>query len=192
MIFDYGQSLIKEVNIARKNCENLNLNYIIVKIDLSYASSKCSLISSTQISCNRTLDQISNEIPSSYVEFRNGIFLSYAVMYAEVNKINNIYGGFNGLNSGNYYDDTIEFIKKFEAAANAGTSPGFNVSIHAPYSRLEKWQIVQKGLMIGVEYNKTWSCYLNQENQCGKCDSCKQRIYALDKAKKNARIQLPI
>ena len=114
------------------------------------------------------------------MEFRNGILLSYAVMFAEVNGINDIYGGFNGLASGQYYDDTLAFIKSFEKAANVGTSPNFKVRIHAPFSTVSKAEIVKIGRKLGIDYERnTWSCYKNGSTHCGKCDSCKQRERAL-------------
>ena len=179
LIFDYGQSLIKEVEIAARNAERMQQPWKIIKIDLSFAESACALISDNEIPAGRTMEQIDSEIPASYVEFRNGIFLAYAVMYAECNGIDNIYGGFNGLNSGQYYDDTYAFIKAFEAAANAGTKPSFRVRINAPFADTPKSEIVKQGIRIGVNYDDTWSCYGNEDRPCGVCDSCLQRERAL-------------
>lgn len=182
LIFDYGQSLIKEVEIAKRNAEEAGADYKVIKIDLGFSGSECSLISDSKISKNRTFEQIDNAIPSSYVEFRNGILLSYAVMFAECHNIHDIYGGFNGLDSGQYYDDTEEFIKAYENAANLGTKPEYSVTIHAPYSKIKKYEIVKRGMGIGVKYEKTWSCYENGEEPCRVCDSCKQRERALELA----------
>lgn len=97
LIFDYKQSLRKEIAVAASNAKRLKQPYKIVSIDLGFTGSKCSLISKSRISENRSFEQIDSATPTSYVEFRNGILLSYAVMFAEVNGINDIYGGFNGL-----------------------------------------------------------------------------------------------
>lgn len=180
LTFDYGQSLIKEVDVAKANAERLGQDCKVLKIDLGFSGSKCSLISKeNKISTNRNFEAIDGGIPTSYVEFRNGILLSYAVMLAETNEIHEIYGGFNGLASGQYYDDTIEFIKAFEKAANKGTKPGYKVSIKAPWAKVEKSEIVKQGLALGLDYDTTWSCYKNGAKHCGKCDSCKQRERAL-------------
>lgn len=180
LIFDYGQSLIKEVQIAAKNAQRLKQDYKIIHIDLSFSDSKCSLISDkTHISHNKTFSQIDSAVPTSYVEFRNGILLSYAVMFAECHNINEIYGGFNGLYSGQYYDDTLDFVKAFEVAANKGTKPQYTVKIQAPFATMHKSEIVKLGLQLGVDYNNTWSCYHNGKTHCNMCDSCKQRERAL-------------
>lgn len=179
LIFDYGQSLIKEVDIAAENARRLQQDYKVIKIDLSFSDSRCSLISDTPIAQDKTFQQIDEEIPTSYVEFRNGILLSYAVMFAECHDIREIYGGFNGLDSGQYYDDTLTFVRAFEKAANAGTKPTYNVRIKAPFSIIPKSDIVKLGIFLGLDYNNTWSCYNNGHTHCGKCDSCKQRFRAL-------------
>lgn len=179
LIFDYGQTLIKEVDIAKKNAERLGQDYKVLKIDLTFSGSKCSLISDNDISKDRTFDQIDAATPTSYVEFRNGILLSYAVMLAECAGIHHIYGGFNGLDSGQYYDDTLEFIQAFQTAANKGTSPAFDVRIHAPFAKIHKSDIVRQGLQLGLDYRTTWSCYENGQKPCCRCDSCKQRLRAL-------------
>lgn len=180
LIFDYKQTLQKEIDVATANAKRLKQPFNVVSIDLGFSGSRCSLISKSKISENRSFEQIDSDVPTSYVEFRNGILLSYAVMFAEVNGINDIYGGFNGLASGQYYDDTLKFIKAFERAANAGTSPKFRVRIHAPFSIMSKAQIVAIGRKLGIDYERnTWSCYRNGKTHCGKCDSCKQRKRAL-------------
>ena len=179
LIFDYGQSLRKEIRIAKRNAKELGQDYKVIKINLKFSDSKCSLISKTKIDTNKTFTDIDKAIPTSYVEFRNGILLSYAVMFAECHDIHHIYGGFNGLDSGQYYDDTYEFIKAFEISANLGTAPRYDVKIHAPFSKMHKWDIVKLGLKLGMDYDKTWSCYKNGLKHCGYCDSCKQRKRAL-------------
>jgi len=182
LIFDYGQSLSKEVDVARANAKRLKQSFIIKEIDLSFARSQCTLISGYKdIQQDRSFEEIDAATPTSYVEFRNGILLAYAVMLAETKKIPYIYGGFNGLDSGQYPDDTFKFVKSFERAANNGTSPQFKVKIQAPFSKISKKQIVTKGRALGINYERdTWSCYLNGEQHCGRCDSCKQRARALE------------
>jgi len=182
LIFDYGQTLAKEVDIAVDNAARYGAIPKVIQLDLSWMDPDCSILEANdkQIDIGRDISKIAAMgTPSSYVVFRNGIFLAYAVGYGEAHDIPRIYMGANGLNSGNYWDDRLEFVSAMEKAANEGTSPEFNVSIMAPYSHIPKWRIVEYGRLMGVDYDRTWSCYLNGDEHCGECDSCQQREEAL-------------
>ena len=49
--------------------------------------------------------------------------------------------------------------------------------IHAPLLRMTKKEIVQAGMALGVDYQKTHSCYDPdpQGLACGACDACQLR-----------------
>lgn len=179
LIFDYGQSLIKEIDYAKRNCIANGVPFQIIKIDMNYAD-KCSLINTDiPISTHRTIENINANTPNSYVPFRNGIFLAYAISIGESRGIVDIYCGGNGLNSGLYWDDTIEFANGFESVANIGTTPDYTPRIHFPFAEISKNEIVRIGNKLNIDYSNTWSCYQNGSSHCMVCDSCIQRIQAL-------------
>lgn len=180
LIFDYGQTLKREVEIAKDFCIKENIDYKVISINLDFLES-CSLINKrVKILENRTYNDIYSERPSSYVSFRNGIFLSYAIALADELFIKEIYCGGNGLNSGLYYDDTEEFAKSMEKAAKVGTNKDIN--IYFPFSEISKSMIVNIGLTLGVEIYNTYSCYKGGLEHCGTCDSCLQRNLAIEKS----------
>lgn len=182
LTFDYGQTLKKEVTIARNNAEKYRQEWQKVTIDLSWLNTPCSLLGKGKIPTNRTPDQIDHQTPTTYVPFRNGIFLAYAVAFGESNKINRIFCGGNGLYSGQYPDDTALFAWDFQNAANSGTSPAYNPKIRFPYANTPKSNVVAIGKRLSVDYSQTWSCYQNGLHHCGKCDSCYQRLKAFKEA----------
>jgi 7-cyano-7-deazaguanine synthase len=183
LIFDYGQTLLKEVEVAKYFCNQNNVDYKVIKIDLSFLKS-CSIINpNLKIDTGRNENEINSKRPKSYVAFRNGIFLSYAISLADELNIKEIYCGGNGLNSGLYYDDTEEFAKIMTSAAVSGTNK--DIKILFPYCNLQKSSIVELGYMLNVEIYYTYSCYVGEENHCGKCDSCFQRSNAILKANIN-------
>jgi 7-cyano-7-deazaguanine synthase len=129
----------------------------------------------------------SDEIPVTYVPARNTIFLSYALAWAEVLDCQNIFIGVNALDYSGYPDCRQEYIDAFEVMANLATKQsveGQKISIHTPLIKLNKAQIIQLGLSLGVDYKNTTSCYqANDKGEaCGVCDACEYRRLGFNKA----------
>jgi 7-cyano-7-deazaguanine synthase len=177
LIFDYDQKLIKENDFAVANAKLYKQDYQIIKLPGKLIFPACNLIGTNgALPQDRTLTEIEQQgAPPSYVPFRNGVFLSIAVAIGEGLGVKNIICGGNGLNSGNYPDDTKEFASAFEAAAWVGTQKDYACNIVFPNSEKTKKQIVDMAKYYDIDLEKTWSCYLNGEKHCGKCDSCIQR-----------------
>jgi 7-cyano-7-deazaguanine synthase len=119
----------------------------------------------------------SSLIPVTYVPARNTIFLSYALAWAEVMGVRDVFIGVNAVDYSGYPDCRPEFIAAFQEAARRGTTmTGF--SVHTPLIRLTKAQIIRRGVELGVDYGLTHSCYDPdvQGRACGHCDSCLLRL----------------
>jgi 7-cyano-7-deazaguanine synthase len=127
-------------------------------------------------------------IPSTYVPFRNGIFLSIATAWAEVIGAKKIFIGVNEVDFSGYPDCRKIFIEKFNQAINVGTKPETQIEIETPIINLTKKEIVELGIKLKTPFHLTWSCYRGGEKACGKCDSCNLRL----KAFKEAGIKDPI
>ena len=125
-----------------------------------------------------SLDEMHNRIPVTYVPASNTIFLSLALAWAEVLKVENISMGVNALDYSGYPDCRPEYVKAFETMANLATKETvegkMRIRIHTPLIELTKGQIIQRGLELGVDYSLTHSCYdPDAEGRgCGHCDSC--------------------
>ena len=115
------------------------------------------------------------EIPATYVPFRNGIMLSIASAWAEVIGAEYIYAGFVEEDSSGYPDCREEFVNAMEQAVNLGRKPENTVSIIAPLIHMAKTEILRLGIILGVPYHLTWSCYREGEKQCGTCPACRLR-----------------
>src|SRR6202047_2786180 len=123
-----------------------------------------------------------NEIPVTYVPFRNAHFLSVAVSWAEVIGANSIYIGAVAEDSSGYPDCRPEYYRVFEQLANVGTRPETQIAIETPVIGMKKSAIVQKGLELGAPLDLTWSCYQYEDDACGVCDSCRLRLQAFAEA----------
>ncbi len=117
-----------------------------------------------------------SDLPSTYVPFRNGVFLSIAAALAEKERCDAIFIGVVQEDSSGYPDCSAEFIGAFERALDLGTSRDFHPRIKTPLVHLSKAQIVSLALGIGVPLELTWSCYEREDAACGLCDSCLLRL----------------
>ncbi|MFC1553700.1 7-cyano-7-deazaguanine synthase QueC [candidate division KSB1 bacterium] len=124
----------------------------------------------------------SEEIPSSYVPFRNAHFLTNAVSWAEVIGVNYIYIGAVATDSSGYPDCNREFYNTFESLIETGTKPETKIEIISPVIGLTKKEIILKGSNLNVPFHLTWSCYQNSEKACGTCESCVLRLNAFSEA----------
>ena len=121
-------------------------------------------------------ESVFSNLPSTYVPFRNGVFLSIAAALAEKERCDAIFIGVVQEDSSGYPDCGAEFIGAFERALDLGTSRDFHPRIKTPLVHLSKAQIVSLALEIGVPLELTWSCYEREDAACGLCDSCLLRL----------------
>jgi 7-cyano-7-deazaguanine synthase len=171
--FDYGQRHKFELSAAKMIAKKNSIILNEIKIDLAQFGNSAL---TDDISVPKNQD-IGKEIPVTYVPVRNTIFLSYALAFAEVNEIFDIFIGVNALDYSGYPDCRPEFITAFEKMANEGTkfAQGEDkIKIHTPLIDLTKAQIITKGIQLGVDYSMTHSCYDPSESglSCGQCDAC--------------------
>lgn len=127
-------------------------------------------------------DLKSEEIPTSYVPFRNANMLSIATSWAEVLGANSIYIGAVAEDSSGYPDCRPEFYAAFEKTIETGTKPETNIKIKTPIIDLSKAEIVRKGLELNAPLQLSWSCYKNEDLACGACDSCALRLRGFERA----------
>ena len=123
-----------------------------------------------------TADLANKEIPTSYVPFRNAHILSACVSWAEVINAKAVFIGAVWEDSSGYPDCRPEFFDLFEKVVEIGTKPSTQIKIVAPIINLTKKNIVLKGTELKAPLHLTWSCYQNEEEACGVCDSCALRL----------------
>jgi 7-cyano-7-deazaguanine synthase len=122
------------------------------------------------------------DIPTSYVPFRNANILSVAVSWAEVIGAQKIFIGAVEEDSSGYPDCRKEFYDAFNAMIDLGTKPETHIIIVAPVIDMTKSEIVKRGKELNAPFELTWSCYTNDDIACGVCDSCALRLHAFQLA----------
>lgn len=178
MSFRYGQRHAVELDSAKRVAQAMGVTaHAVVDIDLRMMGGSA-LTSDLSVPKGRSLDEMGEGIPLTYVPARNTIFLSFALGWAEVLGASDIYIGVNALDYSGYPDCRPEYIESYERMANLATKAGVEgtkkLRIHTPLIHLTKAQIIQKGLEMGVDYALTSSCYDPGPDgrPCGECDSC--------------------
>ena len=183
LVFDYGQRHKFEISAAKKIADLAKAPIKLIKIDLGQFGNSA-LTDNIDVPKNQ---EIGKEIPVTYVPVRNTIFLSYALAYAEVNNIFDIFIGVNALDYSGYPDCRPEFIQAFEKMANEGTKfaqGNKKIKIHTPLISLTKAEIIKTGTELDVDYKLTHSCYDPSFDglSCGECDACILRKEGFTKA----------
>ena len=130
--FDYGQRHKFELESAKTIATHFQVqNHKIITIDLAQFG-QSALTDDIEVPKNANIGE---GIPITYVPVRNTIFLSYALAYAEVNKIYDIFIGVNVLDYSGYPDCRPEYIESFERMANLATKftqEDKKIMIHTP------------------------------------------------------------
>jgi 7-cyano-7-deazaguanine synthase len=179
--FDYGQRHRRELIAAQEIARVLGAReHRVAKIDLR-SLGHSALTDKIAVPKQRTRDELSGGIPTTYVPARNTIFLSYALAWAEVLDARDIFIGVNAIDYSGYPDCRPEFIAAFEKLARLATKAGVEGAqyrIHAPLISLSKAAIIRKGIELGVDFSLTHSCYdpSTDDLACGECDACQLRL----------------
>jgi 7-cyano-7-deazaguanine synthase len=181
LTFRYGQRHEAEIKAAKHIGLSLGLKrHEFIDIDLrSFGGS--ALTDSILVPKGRTLQDMSHDIPATYVPARNTIFLSFALAFAEVLGAVDIFIGVNALDYSGYPDCRPEYIAAFQNMANLATKAaveGRKATIHTPIIKLSKAEIIKKGIELGVDYSLTSTCYDPSDagEACGQCDACLLRL----------------
>ncbi|MFZ8933842.1 MAG: 7-cyano-7-deazaguanine synthase QueC [Bacteriovoracaceae bacterium] len=123
----------------------------------------------------------SEQIPDSYVPFRNTHLVSMAVSWAEVIGATKIYIGAVAEDSSGYPDCRPSYYKALNALIKEGTKDG-NIEVITPLIHYKKEEIVLKAIELKAPLEKSWSCYGSSTKACGVCDSCALRLRGFQKA----------
>jgi 7-cyano-7-deazaguanine synthase len=186
--FDYGQRHRVELDCAAKVAASVGAaQHRIVRFDLRQFG-QSALTADVSVPKGRSVDEMSQEIPVTYVPARNTIFLSFALAWAETLEASDIFIGVNALDYSGYPDCRPEFIEAYEEMANLATKTGVEgrtrIAIRTPLIQLSKAGIVKLAAELGLDFRLTHSCYDPDPagRPCGACDSCLLRQKGFEEA----------
>ena len=84
--------------------------------------------------------------------------------------------------SSGYPDCRPDYFDAFNKVIERGTKPETNIKIITPVIRLSKAEIIKEGKNLNAPFHLTWSCYQNEDEACGVCDSCALRLRGFQQA----------
>ncbi|WP_323171330.1 7-cyano-7-deazaguanine synthase QueC [Natrialba sp. PRR66] len=177
----YGQRTeTRELDCAKRLADDLEMNdFLQIETGHLSAIGDSSLTDDELAVADADMD--GDEIPTSYVPFRNANLLAMAVSYAEANDCEAVFIGAHSEDFSGYPDCRPEFFEAFETVVDVGTKPETDISIEAPFVEWSKTDIAARGTALGVPYEHTWSCYRDNQPACGTCDACAYRLQAFQR-----------
>jgi len=186
LTFRYGQRHGIEIERARAIAAEWRVaRHVVADIDLRLFGGSA-LTADVAVPKDRDAAAMAEGIPITYVPARNTIFLSFALAWAEVLGATDLLIGVNALDYSGYPDCRPEYIASYEAMANLATRSGVEgtarTRILTPLIALSKADIIRTGLALGVDYDRTISCYDPSVEgfACGHCDACVLRAKGFD------------
>lgn len=190
--FNYGQRQQAELAAAQRIAQWAGVaSHRVIQMDMR-AIGGSALTSDIAVPKHRSLQDIGEGIPVTYVPARNTLFLSYGMALAEVLGAEHLFIGVNALDYSGYPDCRPEFVAAFQAMANLATKAGVEaadrgrtaLTIHTPLLHMGKAEIVREARRLGLPIEDTLSCYDPTANglPCGACDACLLRAKGIAEA----------
>lgn len=178
LTLNYNQRHARELDAARAVARFFNVReHLIFPIDLTLFGGSSLTDDAIAVETDVPLEQIGASIPTSYVPARNTIFLSLALAFAETRGADEIWLGINCVDYSGYPDCRPEYLSAFSQLAQLATKVGVEgtaIKIKAPLLRLDKSEIIRRGVELGLDYSLTRTCYdLDDAGlSCGRCEAC--------------------
>ena len=179
----YGQKHDKEIKASQDVAKYYGVEHLYLDLAKIFQYSDCSLLSHSdkeipKEAYSEQIKKTEGTPVSTYVPFRNGLFLSSAASIALSKNCDVIYYGAHSDDSAGsaYPDCSDEFNKAINEAIYLGS--GKQLKVVAPFINKTKAGVVKMGLDLKVPYEYTWRCYEGGDTPCGKCGTCIDRAEA--------------
>jgi len=163
--FDYGQRHHRELISAEKQLLNVrhdfpNVVFTNKILDAKYIKNiaPVSSLTNDDIDTPNVKDVMGEAQPKSYVPFRNLMFLSILLSYAEALKAEEVwYGAAEADSLAGYWDGSVQFVDKMNQICLLNRE--VDVRVRAPLLEMSKKEIILNGIELGVNFADTYTCY---------------------------------
>ncbi len=189
--FDYGQRHAKELELGEEVCHLLTVEREVIKLPFlaSVPSSQTSAVGFSPGAQKPTGQRI--EVPEGHyaaasmkltvVPNRNMIMIACAASLGIARRFNRVCFAAHAGDHEIYPDCRIGFVYSLRDAIQQ--CDWHKITLHTPFIKKTKADIVAIGHSHGVPFEKTWSCYKGEERACGRCGTCVERLEAFSVAR---------
>ena len=177
--FDYGaKHNARELPMAAWHARQLGLRHVVLPLSFLAEHFESALLKGGGDIPKGHYEETS--MKQTVVPFRNGILLSIAAGFAESCGAGGVVIGAHAGDHAIYPDCREAFMRAMGEAIGLGTYAG--IRLLRPLIDLSKAQIVKRGSELGVDFSRTWSCYVGARQHCGECGTCVERREAFELA----------
>jgi len=163
LFFDYGQRHKKELDCTQKQLKSLKKG-----VEMKVIETPLNILAPTSSLTNKDIDtpdvrEMRGEAqPKSYVAFRNMLFISYLLSYAEGIGADTVWYGAAQVDSlAGYWDGSSEFLTAINGVAALNRE--HRIKVEAPLLTMSKKEIILEGIRLGVKFSDTWTCYAGED-----------------------------
>jgi len=170
--FHYGSKHNdREIPFAAIHARELGIPHKVISLGFIGESFKSDLLKTGGVIPKGHYEE--KTMKATVVPFRNGIMLSIAAGFAESLDAGGLVIAAHSGDHAIYPDCREEFMQSMADAIRLGTYA--RIELIRPFIRMTKAEIARCGHGLGVDFSKTWSCYVGGETHCGECGTCVER-----------------
>jgi 7-cyano-7-deazaguanine synthase len=177
--FDYGAKHNDcEIPFAKEHAKQIGAPHCLIPLDFIGKLFASDLLKSGgDIPEGHYADE---NMKRTVVPFRNGIMLAAACGLAESIEAEGLVIAAHGGDHAIYPDCREDFMRAMGNAMKFGTYA--KIELLRPFIAMSKADIANEGMKLGVDFERTWSCYKGGAIHCGKCGTCVERREAFQLA----------
>lgn len=170
--FHYGSKHNdREIPFAKWHAENLGVRHMVMPLAFMGEQFESDLLKKGGPIPKGHYEE--DSMRKTVVPFRNGIMLSIAAGFAESKGAIGVVIATHSGDHAIYPDCREAFMRTMGEAIRLGTYG--QLEILRPFISMTKADIASRGQALGVDFSKTWSCYVGGQTHCGECGTCIER-----------------
>ncbi|EMB72854.1 7-cyano-7-deazaguanine synthase QueC [Streptococcus mutans] len=175
--FSYGQRHSQELEVAKEIAAEQGVKHHILDMSL------LGQITENALTSDIAIETKDGEVPNTFVDGRNHLFLSFAAVLAKQRKIRDIVTGVCQTDFSGYPDCRDVFVKSLNVTLNLAMD--YEFVIQTPLMWLDKtetWELADQLGKFDYVRQKTLTCYNGiQGTGCRQCPACHLRQAGLEK-----------